>query len=112
MPRTEISRRSLVGVLMGRPALSPEGCLAGALARGSPRDLYALVLSSSFAERVLLHRLDLQVPLDARPLRGHSGPGSDEQAEEQQFLHDLTSLWISSTTDSTSFTASSTAART
>src|SRR5919206_4526604 len=101
IPRTEISRRSLVGVLMAQLTPSPDGCLAEV--RGSPRALSAPVYSGSFAERVLLHPLDLQIPLDARPLRGHRGPGSDEQAEEQQFLHDLTSLCIFSTTDSTSF---------
>src|SRR3712207_1890460 len=93
----------------------------------SLRDLSPLVYSSLFAELVLLgryarryvrsrlwvlHRPDLHVPLDARPLRSHRGPGSHEQAQEQQFLHDFTSLLISSTSDSTRFAASSTAART
>jgi hypothetical protein len=60
----------------------------------------------------VLHPLHLYVPLDLRPLRSYRSPGSHEQAEEQQLLHDLTSLLSSFTSDSTSLTASSTAVRT
>src|SRR5215212_8568800 len=127
MPRTEISRRSRVGALTAWPGLSPVRRPAFAGAREPVRYLSVAVYSSLFAERGLpgrsarryvhsrlwvLHRPHLHIPLDLRPLRSYRSPGSYKQAEKQQFLHDFTSLLLSSTSDSTSLTASPTAART
>jgi hypothetical protein len=79
---------------------------------------------SSYSLR--LHIAHLYVTLDLRPLRGHRGPSSQDQSKEQKLPHDFTSLSVeypedlpgpalpsvSFTSDSTSFAASSTAART
>src|SRR5687767_7696491 len=63
MPRTEIPRRSCTGTLK-------------VSARAS----------------LILHVPYLQVPLDVVPLRVHRGGGACDQTQEQEFLHDLTSL--------------------
>src|SRR5215218_963439 len=115
MPRTEISLRSWVGVLTASTlagAREPPGVLLLCASIYPGSRSYAPRGRCVYSRHRVLHCLNLQIPLNVRPLRGQRGPGSHEQAEEQQFLHDLTSLVISSTSDSTSLTASSTATRT